>query len=104
MPNRMETIFTEYGWMTKSIVRKYYRVKTIGALMFVDQWVDSSLRIFPNNRKRLKCNICKTDWQDIPILEKVYIVIFENKHRNKIVCNKCRCKILNTMERLEKMK
>lgn len=86
--------FTEYGWKTETVVRKYYHVKFMRHLMLVDQWVEVSERLFPNDEKRKKCGLCKIEWRDIPLLESVNVVIFKKQHRNKTICDSCKCQVL----------
>ncbi len=93
----MLTEHTEYGWKTTSVVRKYYHVKYIGRLMLVDNWVETTWRLFPNDTRRQKCGICKKDWRDVPLLESVNVVIFKKEHHNKVVCDSCRCDVLKSM-------
>ena len=95
----MKTTFTDYGWKTESMVRKYYKVKHIGKTMLVDNWVECNERMFPEVARRHHCGLCKLKWRDIPLLENVNIVIFKDKHRNKVVCDSCRCKILKAIKK-----
>ena len=93
----MKTTFTNFGWKTETVIKKNYLVNQIGPLMFVDTWVEINDRLFPNDKRRMKCGLCGLDFHDVPILEKVYCVIFKKVHRNKIVCHSCRCNILKSM-------
>ena len=90
--------FTYYGWKTKTVAEKYYLVKSVGKLMLVDNWIECNERMFPNDKGRMRCGLCKTQWRDIPLLESVNCVIFKNDHRNMMVCDKCGCHIKEAMK------
>ena len=91
----MKTTFTDYGWKTETVVRKYYHVRYIGRLMMLVDWVYTSERLFPNDQRRKKCGMCKVNFSELPINQSVNVVIFKKEHRNMIVCDDCACKIKN---------